>query len=111
MRALLERVAALDLLERLLEAGVHVEADRPHLRLRPAERLTVELREEALRLKPYVLDVLNPPTPDDVCPACGGPFLARMAFGLWECWTCSDRPPEEVHELARIDRDGREVEG
>lgn len=110
-RRRLERIAALNLLERLLANGLEVEVDGGQLRIRPADRLTDDLREEATRLKPYVLRVLDPPRPTALCPNCGSPYLARTAFGPWQCWTCFDVNGEAVYELARVDPEAENGSG
>lgn len=92
-RRRLERVAALELLERLLEAGLKVDVDRPRLVLRPADRLDPALREEAARLKPVLLELLDPAPPAGPCPACGGAAFGRRPLGRWTCLACGDLAP------------------
>lgn len=90
------RVRALEVLEEMLDAGLRVEADRPYLRVRPAARLTDDLRRRAQELKPELLDALDPPKPDGPCSDCGGVNYVRPAVGRWECLDCTSLPPERI---------------
>lgn len=93
-----DRVRALEVLEEMLAAGLEVEADRPHLRVRPASRLTPELEERARSVKPELLDALDPPRPDGPCPDCGSLAYVRPPLGEWECLTCTElTEPERAH--------------
>lgn len=107
-RRTLERYSALAVLEELLEAGLEVEADRPHLRIRPAADVAKKLLTEARRLKPYLLDLLDPPAPDGPCPDCGDPYYARQPLGQWTCMVCGDLSAEEIADVARCPQ-GRPV--
>lgn len=98
-RRTLERYSALVVLEELLEAGLEMEADRPHLRIRPADDVPEELLAEAKRLKPYLLDLLDPPAPDGPCPDCGDPYYARSPLGRWTCMACGDLPAEDITDV------------
>lgn len=89
-RRALERYSGLVVLEELLEAGLEVEADRPQLRIRPAHNVPDELLAEARRLKPYILDVLDPPAPEEPCPDCAETYFARRPLGRWTCLGCGD---------------------
>lgn len=82
------RVRALKVLEEMLDAGLEVEADRPHLRIRPAARLTDDLRRRAQKLKPELLDALDPPKPDRPCEGCGFVNYVRRPTGRWRCLEC-----------------------
>lgn len=82
------RVRALYVLEEMLDAGLTVEADRPHLRIRPADRLTPEIEERAREVKPELLDALDPPTPDGPCETCGSVNYVRRPAGRWRCLDC-----------------------
>lgn len=83
-----DRVRALEVLEEMLDAGLEVEADRPHLRVRPASRLTSELEERARSVKPELLGALDPPMPDGPCPDCGSINYTRRPTGNWRCLEC-----------------------
>lgn len=108
-RRALERYSALVVLEDLLEAGLTVEADRPHLRIRPAGDLPDDLRDEAVRLKPYILEVLDPPAPDAPCPGCGERYYGRRPLSPWMCLGCGELETEELADVVRAESpsDGR----
>lgn len=94
------RVRALEVLEDMLAAGLRVKADRPHLSVRPADRLTDDLERRAREVKPELLDALDPPKPEDPCPDCGSLAYVRPPLGKWECLTCTElTEPERVHWL------------
>lgn len=82
------RIRALEVLEDILAAGLEVEADRPHLRIRPADRVTPALEERARAVKPELLDALGPPGPDGPCETCESVNYGRRAAGRWRCLEC-----------------------
>lgn len=90
------RVRALEVLEEMLGAGLTVEANRPHLRLRPAQRLTPELADWARAVKPELLDALDPPYPQEPCSGCGAVNYVRRAAGRWKCLGCWDLTADEA---------------
>lgn len=94
------RVAALKLLEELLEAGFEVEANRRQDRVvvRPGSRLTDALRDRIRDRKDALVAVLDPAPPEEPCPDCGTLAYARPPLGKWECLTCTElTEPERVH--------------
>lgn len=93
-----ERIRALEVLEDLLEAGVHVEPRRPHLYVEPADRLTTHLEQRVRAVKPELLDVLDPPPPEGPCAKCGAVNLVRRPAGRWRCLECWDVEAEEAAE-------------
>lgn len=92
------RVRALEVLEDLIAAGLEVEAERPHLRIRPADRVTPELEERARAVKPELLDSLDPPTPDGPCETCGSINYVRRPAGRWRCLECWDLTADEASQ-------------
>lgn len=82
------RVRALKVLEEMLDAGLEVEADRPHLRVRPASRLTDDLKRRVREVKSELLDALDPPKPEGPCPDCGSINYVRRPAGHWRCLDC-----------------------
>lgn len=93
----LRRVAALELMEHLLEEGFHLEGDRPAdtVWVEPASKLTPQLRERIRELKPALMEVLAPENPEGPC-ECGGTSYVRTVLGPWRCARCTDLPPEEI---------------
>lgn len=87
-----DRVAALELLEDLLEAGFQVEADRREDRVvvSPGSRLTDDLRDRIRRRKAALVEILDPAPPEGPCPACGGISFVRRPLGRWGCLACTD---------------------
>lgn len=85
-------LAGLDLLERLLSAGLTVEADRERCRIwvSPASRLTPEISDRVRDRKEALIGVLDPASPDGPCSDCGSPDFVRVAAGTWRCLRCAE---------------------
>lgn len=94
------RVAALELLEELLEDGFGVSADRDEfvVYLWPFPELSAE-RHRAIRgLKSELVDLLDPEPPEGPCPDCGTINYTRRPAGEWRCMECWPLTAREASE-------------
>jgi hypothetical protein len=98
---------ALEFFHDLVSDGFHLEADGDRIRVRPAERITPEIRAGIIRYRQELLAILRTPLWDDLprlaCPKCPSQSFWLGARGLaWRCAAC-DPPAEEGDVRIRLE--------